>query len=89
VDETQFSMGSRALMRRRRAQNIQARPLWQPVHLSPAQRGAGAQDCSVVERVNREGLSLPSSVGLKQDDQQRVIHPIEVKENLSSLNERV
>jgi perosamine synthetase len=73
VDEVQFGMSSRALLSQLEAQKIQTRPLWQPVHLSTAHRGAYATDCSVAERLNRGALSLPCSVGLTTAEQMRVI----------------
>jgi dTDP-4-amino-4,6-dideoxygalactose transaminase len=76
VDETRFGIDSRSLMRQLEAIKIQARPLWQPTHLSPAHRGAYATDCSNAEKLNRDALSLPSSVGLKSDDLNRVIQSI-------------
>jgi dTDP-4-amino-4,6-dideoxygalactose transaminase len=52
---------------------IQTRPLWQPLHQSPAHRGAYAVDCSVAERLHRQALSLPCSVGLSSDAQTMVV----------------
>jgi len=37
-------------------------------------------DCSVAERLNRDALSLPSSVGLSPEEQQRVVNIILDKE---------
>ena len=74
VDETKFGMSSRALMRKLAQNNIQARPFWQPAHLSPAHSGAYRVDCSVAEKLNREALSLPCSVGLTETQQQRVLN---------------
>jgi len=76
VNEDEYGMGSRELLRQLKAHNIESRPLWQPAHLSPAQRGAVAGDCHVAEELNRKGLSLPSSVSLTADQQQRVIEVI-------------
>jgi perosamine synthetase len=73
VDDTRFGMDSRALMRKLAEQNIQARPLWQPAHLSLAHRAAYAVDCSVAERLNRQSVSLPCSVGLTSAQQERVL----------------
>ncbi len=76
VDSSTYSQDSRALMHKLAARGIQARPLWQPVHLSPAHTGAYAVDCTVAEQLNRDALSLPSSVGLSAEDQQKVIDVI-------------
>lgn len=76
VDAAQFGQDSRALLRQLTAAKIQTRPLWQPAHLSPAHQGMRQTDCSVAERLNRDALSLPCSVGLSESDQLRVIEAV-------------
>ena len=76
VDPKKFGMGSRDLMRALEKVGIQTRPLWQPLHLSVAHKGAFSTDCSVAEHLNREALSLPCSVGISVKDQARVIERI-------------
>ena len=76
VDSSAYGMDSRALMRKLAGQGIQARPLWQSAHLSTAHAGSFTVDCSVAERLNRDALSLPSSVGLMAEDQKRVIETV-------------
>lgn len=73
IDAAQFGMDSRALLRYLDANKIQTRPLWQPAHLSPAHGGMHVTDCAVAERLNRDAISLPSSVGLTREEQARVI----------------
>jgi perosamine synthetase len=73
VDEKKYGLDSRALMQKLAGKNIQARPFWQPAHLSPAHRGAYAGDCTVAEKLNREGVSLPCSVGLSGSQQEQVL----------------
>jgi perosamine synthetase len=72
VDEVQYGIGSRVLLRSLGRAGIQVRPLWQPLHRSPVYAGSQAADCPVAEQLNREALSLPCSVGLSAADQQRV-----------------
>jgi perosamine synthetase len=79
VDESLYGMDSRALMRKLADKGIQVRPLWQPGHLSPAHAGAYAVDCSVAERLNRDALSLPSSIGLTKNQAALVIDVISRK----------
>ncbi len=76
VDETRCGMDSRTLLRELAARQIQTRPLWQPLHRSPAHRGAFAADCLTAERLNRQALSLPCSAGLTPEEQQRVVDSI-------------
>lgn len=76
VDEARFGRSSRSLMRYLAEQGIQARPLWQPLHLSPPYRSAEALLSGVAERLNRDALSLPSSVGLTRKDFERVVDAV-------------
>lgn len=58
-------------------QSIQARPLWQPMHLSPSfselRDEKGYRNAT---RFYNSAVSLPSSVGLSKDDQNRVISAV-------------
>jgi len=76
VDRAKYGIDSRDLMRALAAHKIQTRPLWQPVHLSRAHQDGVVLDCPVAERLNRDAISLPCSVGLQVTDQQRVIEAI-------------
>jgi perosamine synthetase len=76
VDPATFGMGSRQLLARLESQRIQARPLWQPLHRSIAHSGSHAVGGNVAERLNRDALTLPSSVGLSTADIDRVIAAI-------------
>jgi perosamine synthetase len=73
VDEEVYGRDSRALMRALDARGIQTRPLWQPLHRSPAHAGSPVASCPVADELNRVALSLPCSVGLPDADQKRVI----------------
>ncbi len=76
VDEKDAGMSSRALLRYLDGNGIQTRPLWQPMHLSPAHRGSYATDCSVAERLHRQAISLPCSVGIKEEERTRVVKSV-------------
>jgi perosamine synthetase len=73
IDEAAFGRGSRALLTALATAGIQARPLWQPAHLSPAHRNAVMTPCPVAESLNARAVSLPSSVGLTAEEQRRVV----------------
>jgi perosamine synthetase len=73
VDEERFGRNSRQLMRALGSQGIQCRPLWQPIHRSPAHASNKTMSLPVSEELARCGLSLPCSVGLTEPDQERVI----------------
>jgi perosamine synthetase len=72
VDDAAFGASSRALLKRLHTQKIQTRPLWQPLNVSQAHR-QGARPCPEAERLCAQALSLPCSVGLRPEDQERVI----------------
>jgi perosamine synthetase len=76
IDASACGLDSRALIQQLDEQGIQARPLWQPLHQSPAHAGAQAYRCDVAEAVYAAAVSLPSSVSLTADDQQRVIDTV-------------
>jgi perosamine synthetase len=73
VEPERFGMDSRALIRSLGARNIQARPLWQPMHRSPAHQDCPSAPCPVADRLASTGVSLPCSVGLTSSQQDAVI----------------
>jgi len=76
VDNALYGEDSRELMRRLAAQGIQARPLWQPLQLSPVYAQAQAFGGEVAARLNRLALSLPCSVGITEIELQSVIEAV-------------
>jgi perosamine synthetase len=76
IDEQEFGTDSRTLLHELGERDIQSRPLWQPLHLSKAHTGAATTDCSVSEELNLKALSLPCSVGLTKEAQERVIDAV-------------
>ena len=76
VDEPEYGMSSRSLIECLEAANIQVRPLWQPLHLSLPHSGSYTHGGTVAEHIHRDAISLPSSVGLQPEDQDRVIDVI-------------
>lgn len=76
VDPSRFGISSRQLQKCLAELRIEARPLWQPLHLSPAHHGAAVVGGAVSERLAAEALSLPSSPGLSREQQDRVMNAI-------------
>ena len=76
VDAERFGTDARGLMRALAARQIQTRPLWQPLHQSPAHAAAPAMPCPVAEEAYRSSISLPCSVGLTPAAQAGVIAAI-------------
>lgn len=55
---------------------IESRPIWQPMHSSPAHEGNQVLGGDVAEKLRRQVLCLPCSVGLTEREQQRVTDEI-------------
>jgi perosamine synthetase len=52
---------------------VQTRPLWTPIHLSPAHKSSFIMGGAVAQRLHKQSLSLPCSVGLEEENQEKVI----------------
>jgi perosamine synthetase len=76
VDPTEYGMGSRDLLLKLAESRIQARPLWQPMHASPAYGHLERRAFPIADRLYRNALSLPCSVGISQSELERVLHVI-------------
>ncbi|MNE85045.1 putative pyridoxal phosphate-dependent aminotransferase EpsN [compost metagenome] len=61
--------------------NIEARPVWKPLHMQPLYIGsrfyAHDESAIVCEQLFRSGICLPSGSNLTAEDQQRVIARLE------------
>jgi dTDP-4-amino-4,6-dideoxygalactose transaminase len=53
--------------------NIEARPVWRPMHTQPLFERSAAVGGAVAEKLFREGICLPSSSSMSDEDQDRVI----------------
>jgi dTDP-4-amino-4,6-dideoxygalactose transaminase len=60
------------LLRALDAENIEARPLWKPMHLQPVFKGCRVRGGGVSERLFENGLCLPSGSALTEEDLDRV-----------------
>lgn len=72
VDPKVYGMDSRMLLQKLAHFGIQSRPLWQPLHCSKAHVKSQALGGEIAEKLYRQGLSLPSSVGLSEESVARV-----------------
>jgi dTDP-4-amino-4,6-dideoxygalactose transaminase len=55
------------------AENVEARPLWKPMHLQPVFREQPMCGGAVSESLFETGLCLPSGSALGADEQQRIV----------------
>jgi perosamine synthetase len=73
IDEKVARYGSREILKKFQEKNIQTRPLWTPIHLSPAHKQSSFCGGEVAEKLWKQSLSLPCSVGLQEVEQEKVI----------------
>lgn len=76
IDPTQGGTDRQRLHAALKQRGIETRPLWQPLHQSPAHAGARQGPISVANSVQAQGLSLPSSSNLKPEDLENVCDAI-------------
>ncbi len=76
LDEATFGMDSRELLDKLRQRNIETRPMWYPLHRLKSYEDCYSYKVENVENIYRQALCLPSSVGLTESDQDRVIETI-------------
>jgi pyridoxal phosphate-dependent aminotransferase EpsN len=58
------------------SQQIEARPVWKPLHLQPVFTGRECIGGAICEDLFKRGLCLPSGSNLTSEDLERVIHAI-------------
>ncbi len=70
------------------AMNIEARPVWRPMHTQPLFSGAPVVGGHVSERLYRSGVCLPSSSSLSRTDQDLVISLVQETMTSPALRNR-
>ena len=76
IDPAKFGADREGVRVALEAQNIEARPLWKPMHLQPVFRGCEMVGGAVSERLFTEGLCLPSGSSLTEEQRARVVRTI-------------
>jgi len=61
------------------AENIEARPIWKPMHLQPVFAGYEVVDSGVAADIFKKGLCLPSGTALTAAERERVVATIRGK----------
>lgn len=72
LDEAEFGASPEAVRLALAAEDIEARPLWKPLHLQPVFAGCRRRGGAVAEDLFRRGLCLPSGSSLAPADLERV-----------------
>ncbi len=76
VDPAQFGADREAIRLALEAENIEARPLWKPMHLQPVFAGCECVGGAVAEALFRDGLCLPSGTALADAELERIVSVI-------------
>ncbi|EDX69337.1 EpsN [Bacillus cereus NVH0597-99] len=80
IDENESGTSSGKLLRTLAEENIEARPMWKPLHLQPLFKGKKYYPHSKNEDMSQylfqSGICLPSGSNMLEEDQQRVIQGI-------------
>jgi dTDP-4-amino-4,6-dideoxygalactose transaminase len=69
--------------------DIEARPVWKPMHLQPAFRESTVRGGEVAARLFEEGLCLPSGSSLSEMAQRRVISAIEESRAFTGVAQKI
>jgi dTDP-4-amino-4,6-dideoxygalactose transaminase len=73
IDAAAAGAGRDDLRQALEAENIEARPVWKPMHLQPVFSGCETVGGAVAERLFSTGLCLPSGSSLRRVDLERVV----------------
>lgn len=76
VDEAELGATRDDLLAALAAADVEARPLWKPMHLQPLYRACDRYGGEVAERLFARGLCLPSSSSLSPEAQERVVDAV-------------
>lgn len=74
IDPDRAGVDREDLRRLMESRNIEARPVWKPMHLQPVFRGCQTIGGTVAKDLFERGLCLPSGSSLTEEQRQRVIH---------------
>jgi pyridoxal phosphate-dependent aminotransferase EpsN len=74
IDEPGFGTSRDLLIRRLEEANIESRPVWKPMHMQPLYSECARFGGTVAEELHSQGICLPSSSSLAEEDQLRVIN---------------
>ncbi len=79
IDPARFGADREQVRLALEAENIEARPIWKPMHMQPVFAGETMYGGKVSERLFRDGLCLPSGSSLSEEDLARVVAVIRAK----------
>jgi len=77
IDPDEFGATREDIRLALEAENIEARPVWKPMHLQPVFHECEAVGGAVAEDLFEHGLCLPSGSNLSEDDLARVVEVVQ------------
>jgi pyridoxal phosphate-dependent aminotransferase EpsN len=77
IEENAFGCSRDTLIRRLDEADIEARPVWKPMHLQPLYSACECFGGAVAEDLSMRGICLPSSSSLSPEDQAYVIERVQ------------
>ncbi|MBW3670605.1 MAG: DegT/DnrJ/EryC1/StrS family aminotransferase, partial [Acidobacteria bacterium] len=86
IDPEEFGATREEIRQHLEEKNIEARPLWKPLHLQPVFRDHRAVGGGVSESLFELGLCLPSGSSLSTADLERVVAAIQSVPRRSSVS---
>lgn len=81
IDPTQFGADRETVRLALEAENIEARPVWKPMHLQPIFAEYECVGGAVAEQIFQNGLCLPSGSNLKEDELARIVRIVRAAGN--------
>ena len=76
IDPGEVPVTPEEIVRELDREEIEARPVWRPMHMQPVFAGAYSVGGQVAQRLYETGICLPSSSSLPEADQRRVIEAV-------------
>ena len=89
IDPVEFGATREQVRLALESENVEARPVWKPMHMQPVFRNAEVRGGAVAARLFEHGLCLPSGSGLTTDEQQRVVDAVQATPRLGIAAEAV
>ncbi len=81
VNPEKFGVDRNVILAALAADNIEARPVWKPLHLQPLFKGYVCRGGAVAEDLFNRGLCLPSGTSMKAEDLERVVDVVKTVRN--------
>lgn len=86
IDEREFGATREDVRLALEAEDIEARPIWKPMHLQPVFKGCEVIGGNVAEEIFRDGLCLPSGSAMTDEDIDLVVDVIKKAKKKQRLN---